>query len=118
MLKSSLIDKREKEMKYVIYNKETTEALVIYTGGVGCSRTSWDTERSAKIRLKNYIKKYGEKRNVTAEDFGIVDVDTFRSVIRPPKMVEKRCFMTGEIYMEERDTPDFLSRHSETYWSS
>lgn len=105
---------------------ELKSAMPVARKVSGGQRYLFKTEAAAKA--------YRTRQGLAEEQFlvlseiawsGLFDkriyVGTYNDQIRAgatSKMVEKTNAMTGEKFMEDEDTPYYLSPSSETYWSA
>ena len=112
-------------MSTFIYTPSNNKVVQIPGNGVGVRKSaSFKTEGAAKAyvtRSKRKIAKYkleGKRIPWYLEDFSewtLIAREDYQAI---DTKVEKRCFMTGELFMEDVNTPYNCSRSSETYWSS
>lgn len=93
-------------MSYVILNSDTNKAYS-RTSYVYCEAI-YKTLAAAKGMCTRLMKAGGNWKVMTGEEY----------IARPQIMVERINFMTGEPFMEAKDTPYFCSPSSETYWST
>jgi len=116
-------------MKYLVINPETYKVLIKKYG----SSRLFETRSGAKRSLNTYIKKLSAKKAEYVERYGVdgfdnqtgreldemkkgivIDEKTFKE--KEPLAIRK-CFMSGETFVEPLNTPFYASRSSETYWS-
>ena len=117
-------------MKYLVINPETYKVLIRQYGSSRLFATKSGAKRSLNIHIKKlaarkaeYVERYGADGfdNQTGRELNemkkgiVVDEKTFKE--KEP-MAIKRCFMTGETFVEPLNTPHHASRSSESYWSS
>lgn len=124
-------------MLYVIYHKTTTDILKARAQSVGMYVSNYKSASAAKAALTRLDKKgllgaeyvldengkriydisiheYKAIPNVKS-DFEICDVDAFATDVEV--MVERVNLMSGEVYMEAKNTPASCSPATERYWS-
>ena len=117
-------------MKYLVIDPQTYKVVINQYG----STRYFDSVRGAKTSLTSKIKKVaatnaeyinkngvGGFDNMTGKELEIlnravvIEENEFKS--KEP-MVIKKCFMTGDTFIEPLNTPYSASRSSETFWSS
>jgi hypothetical protein len=124
-------------MLYVIYHTKTTDILKARGQHVGCYVSDYKSASAAKAALTRLDKKgllgfeyardaKGNRIYNTAiheyktipyvkSDFAICDTTTFANDVE--LMVERVNIMSGETYMEAKNTSDSCSPATERYWS-
>jgi len=121
-------------MSYVIYEQSTTKIMYSSNfsnedyGILGSfKKKEYKTMSSARAALtrmeKAWLSFYGEDVNESPDlmdsspryRFAIAEYGYFKTKIE--RLVEKTDMMTGESYLESVNTPPYLSRSCESYWS-
>ena len=108
-------------MKYLVINKETYEVLIsdfrprLFTTKSGAKRALTSkikrTEKQLAIHKSTFYIELLEQLKTKAI---VIDEKTFEE--KEP-IVIKKCLNSGKMYYERLNTPDHLSRASETFWA-
>ena len=96
-------------MSYVVYRERDTYAL---REKYGASVKGFATEGAAKAARTRHLKKYPEDR---ADNWLVAESRNFRENIE--MYVERKNLMSGKVFKEARNTPNYCSPASESYWS-
>lgn len=111
-------------MSYVIYNKKSTAIHKIVRHRPYKVTESFKTMSAAKAAITRLSNKYWkdaveENSYVLDQDpqftLGIAESEYYYANIE--KQVQKKNLMTGKMYWESVNTPNYCSPSSEAYWS-
>ena len=104
------ITKRENNMSYVIYNKETTILFSIPARSVGCWKDSWESKGAATRAFNTAVAN----EKINADEYAIADAVEFHNNI---EKFETKKNMYGREFTQRVNTPLCCDPSSETYWS-
>nr|BAR33148.1 hypothetical protein [uncultured Mediterranean phage uvMED] len=116
-------------MEYLVINPETFKVLIRQYGSARLFSSKSGAKRSLTSRINNlaktkayYVKKFGKDGfdNQSGKELEemkkaiVIDEETFN---KKEPMAIRKCLMSGETFIEPLNTPNFMSRSSESYWS-
>jgi hypothetical protein len=88
---------------FYIINKDTNKKFKTPSRYAGMWKDTWKSKAAATRAINS---------NDLQDTHVAIPCDEYK-----PNMVQRRNLMSGELYMEAEDTPNYCSPASEAYWS-